>query len=76
MKKWISTKTRMPNKEECLKNANLFIVSDGNRSYFAWYAWYHEAFGKPIITCGYKDGFSIDHAVVEWMPLPDPSEKK
>lgn len=76
MEKWISTKTRMPNEKEWEKNTGLFIVSDGNRSYFAWYDDYHKQFGKPVITCGFKDGFSIDHNVVEWMPLPEPSKKK
>ena len=76
MEKWISTKTRMPNEKEWEKNTGLFIVSDGNRSYFAWYDTYHEQFGKPVITCGFKDGFSIDRGVVEWMPLPEPSKKK
>jgi len=76
MKEWTQISNRKPNKKEYEKNAGLFIVSDGNRSYFAWYDSYHEQFGKPVITCGFKDGFSIDHAVVEWMPLPEPSKKK
>lgn len=35
MEKWIQVNDRRPNEEEWEKNTGLFIVSDGNRSYFA-----------------------------------------
>lgn len=66
--KWIFVSERLPNRDEYIKNNGLFIVSDGNRSYSAWYDIYDtQSFGEPTMS-----GFHIDYAVTAWMPLPEP----
>lgn len=66
--RWIPVSERMPNDHEYIKNNGLFIVSDGNRSYFGWFGIYNtKKFVKPTIA-----GFCVDNAVIAWMSLPEP----
>lgn len=71
--RWIPVSERLPNHNEYIKNNGLFIVSDGDRSYFEWFDIYDtERFGEPILT-----GFRIDYAVTAWTPLlPEPYKEE
>ena len=66
--RWIPVSERLPNNNEYIKNNGLFIVSDGNRSYFEWFDIYDKwRFGEPTMI-----GFRVDYAITAWMPLPEP----
>ena len=70
--RWIPCSERLPNRDECIKDNGLFIVSDGNRGYSEWFDIYDtQMFGEPTMT-----GFRVDRAVTAWMPLPKPYESK
>ena len=68
---WIPVSERLPSRDECIENNGLFIVSDGNRSYFAFFDIYDKLmFGEPTIS-----GFRVDYVITAWMPLPKPYRK-
>ena len=63
---WIPVSERLPNHDEYIKNNGLFNVSDGNRSYSAWFDIYgKQRFGEPTMY-----GFRVDRTVTAWQPLP------
>lgn len=65
---WIPVSEGLPNHDEYIKNNGWFNVTDGNRSYPAWFDIYDtQKFGEATIN-----GFRVDYAVTAWMPLPEP----
>ena len=64
---WISVKDRLPTKEKSIKNGEMFIVSDGERTYAEYLDRNGRGFGEPT-----SFGFRIDRAVVAWRELPSP----
>ena len=68
---WIPCSERLPNHDEYIKNNGLFIVSDGDRSYSEYLDVNKQMFGEHTIS-----GFHGDYAVIAWMPLPIPYERK
>ena len=64
---WVSVKDRLPTKAEYNACNGLFIVTDGDRSYSAYFAVSKQVFGEPTM-----EGFRVDRNVIAWMPLPKP----
>ena len=67
---WISCSARLPSMEECQKNDNRFIVTDGNRTYQGYFDYELNCFVKmakedAFINCE-------DKCVIAWMPMPEP----
>lgn len=71
---WIPCSERLPNKEECLKNDNRFIVTDGNRSYQRYFDCKEQQFVEHM----WRNTFNtyIDRCVTYWQPLPEPYNPK
>lgn len=64
---WIPISERLPNMDECQKNDNRFIVTDGNRRYQDWFDYVERYFER----CGCNGlGLKKDECVIAWQPLP------
>lgn len=75
---WTSVNEKLPTYNEWLKDKGWFLVSDGEKAYIRRYDMRYKKFGryltyrKPV----FEETFCTDFAVVEWMPLPNPSKEK
>ena len=67
---WIPCSERLPSMEECHKDDNRFIVSDGNRSYQRFFDYKEKRFCEPFYR-GTLNTF-FDDCVTHWQPLPQP----
>ena len=64
---WIPVSERLPDMDECHKNDNRFIVTDGNRRYQDWFD-YKE---RHFVRCECNGlGLKKDKCVIAWQPLP------
>ena len=66
---WIACSERLPSIEECHKNDNRFIVTDGNRSYQRIFDYQKQVFCEPMYMCTFNT--FIDNCVTHWQPLPE-----
>ena len=68
---WIPCSERLPSGKEYERCNGQFIVSDGNRTYAAYFDIYDTLkFGEPTIS-----NFRVDWRVIAWQPLPQPYVK-
>jgi len=66
---WIYCSDRLPTREECQKNDNRFIVTDGNRTYTRDFDYIEKCFCQPYVSNTFNTYY--DRCVIAWQPLPE-----